>query len=102
MEITDSTWKSLYKISGVANISGRLDQITRTKILGVDYHHLSMPGADDLYVTEYGLPLLKTCCPRTFGQTRIGLRSIHKNSRVPAHYIKLQPKRLTVKAKTSL
>ena len=48
------------------NIPGRLGQITRTKILGVDYHHLSLPGADDLYVTEYGLPFIENLLPKNF------------------------------------
>ncbi len=30
------------------NISSLLDQITRTKILGVDYHHLSLPSTTTL------------------------------------------------------
>jgi hypothetical protein len=48
------------------NISGRLDQITRAKILGVDYHHLALPGGEDLYVTEHGLPFIENLLPKNF------------------------------------
>lgn len=37
-----------------------------TRVLGVDYHHLSLPGGDDLYLTEYGLPFLDNLLPANF------------------------------------
>jgi hypothetical protein len=48
------------------NFSDGLDPMTSTKILGVDYHHLSFPDADDLYVTEHGLPFIENLRPENF------------------------------------
>ena len=38
----------------------------RTRVFGVDYHHLSLSGGGDLYVTEYGLPFIKNLLPENF------------------------------------
>jgi hypothetical protein len=35
-------------------------------VFGVDYHHLSLPGGDDLYVTEHGLPFIENLLPENF------------------------------------
>ena len=48
------------------SISKLLDQTVRTKVFGVDYHHLSLAGGDDLYVTEYGLPFIENLLPENF------------------------------------
>jgi hypothetical protein len=34
--------------------------------LGVDYHHLSLPDGEDLYLTEQGLPFLENLLPDSF------------------------------------
>jgi hypothetical protein len=40
----------------IENISSQFEQITKTRVFGIDYQHLSLSSGDDLYVTEYGLP----------------------------------------------
>ena len=51
---------------GTASISKLLGQAVRIKVFDVDYYHLSLPGGDDLYVTEYGLPFIENLLPENF------------------------------------
>ena len=50
----------------IDGISNKLGQITRTRVFGVDYYHLTLPGGDDLYVTEYGVPFIENLLPENF------------------------------------
>jgi hypothetical protein len=43
-----------------------MNDMTGTRVLEVDYHHLSLSGGDDLYLTEYGLPFLGNLLPTNF------------------------------------
>jgi len=54
-------------IVSIESISNhQIEQNTKTRVFGVDYHHLSLPGGGDLYVTEYGLPFIKNLLPENF------------------------------------
>ena len=48
------------------NIYGKFEQTSRTRVFGIDYHHLSLPDGDDLYVTEHGLPFIENLLPENF------------------------------------
>ncbi len=42
------------------DVRGKEEKVT---VFGVEYVHLRLPGGDDLYVTEYGLPFLGNLLP---------------------------------------
>ena len=50
----------------IESISNLVEQNTKTRVFGVDYHHLSLLGGGDLYVTEYGLPFIENLLPENF------------------------------------
>ena len=37
----------------VESISDQFEQITKTRVFGIDYQHLGLSSGDDLYVTVY-------------------------------------------------
>lgn len=51
---------------GNESIYCQANEMTGIQVLGVDYHHLSLSGGDDLYLTEYGLPFLDNLMPANF------------------------------------
>lgn len=54
------------RIMNTESISNQLGQISRTKVMNVNYQHLSLPSGDDLYVTEHGLPFIENLLPENF------------------------------------
>ena len=38
----------------------------KIRVFGVSYRHLSLPGGEDLYVTEHGLPFVENLLPENF------------------------------------
>ena len=40
----------------------------KTRVFGVSYRHLSLPGGEDLYVTEHGLPFVENLLPENILQ----------------------------------
>ena len=51
---------------GIESISNQVEQNTKTRVFGVDYQHLILPGGDDLYITEHGLPFIENLLPENF------------------------------------
>ncbi len=51
---------------GARLYGSHVNQFTSVRILGLDYHHLSLPDGEDLYLTEYGLPFLENLLPNNF------------------------------------
>ena len=81
------------------NIADRLDQIKRTKILGIDYHHLNLPDEYDLYVTEYGLPFIRNLRPNNCWTDEDWFNSHSKKLKGTSTLYKITTKEINCKSK---
>lgn len=70
------------------SIFSQFEQVARTRVFGVDYHHLSLPGGDDLYVTEHGLPFIENLLPENFWTDMKWFKEHSEKLRAQAHYIR--------------
>ncbi len=50
----------------VQDLLGKLDELPRTRVMDVEYVHLSLPDGDELYLTGYGLPFAEQLLPGQF------------------------------------
>jgi hypothetical protein len=71
----------------------------RTKILGVDYHHLILPSEGDLYVTEYGLPFIDNLLPNNFWTDEDWFKSHSQQLKGTSTLYKITTKEVDCKSK---
>jgi len=54
------------------------DSLTRVRVLDVEYSHVQLPGGDDLYLTEFGLPLVEQLMPENYWTDKDWFRGHHQ------------------------
>jgi len=47
-------------------LPGPAGRVPRVRVLDVEYAHVCLPGGDDLYLTEFGLPLAEQLMPENY------------------------------------
>jgi hypothetical protein len=76
-----------------------LDQAIRTRVFGVDYHHLRLPGGEDLYVTKFGLPFIGNLLPENFWTDNKWFRGHSEKLRGTSTLYKITTKEVEGKSK---
>ena len=83
----------------IKSIPNPLDQTMRISVLGVDYHHLSLSGGDDLYVTEYGLPFIENLLPENYWMDKDWFKEHSEKLRGTSSLYKVTTKEIDGKSK---
>lgn len=79
--------------------SSLLGQAAKTRVFGVDYYHLSLPGGDDLYVTEHGLPFAENMLPENFWTDKEWFKKHSEKLRGTSTLYKVTTKQINGKSK---
>ena len=87
------------EIVSTESISSRFNQIKSIRVFGVDYHHLGLPGGDDLYVTEYGLPFIENLLPDNFWTDKDWFKTHSEKLRGTSTIYKITTKEVNGKGK---
>lgn len=54
------------------------ENYTRVRVLDVEYAHVQLPGGDDLYFTEFGLPMVEQLMPENYWTDKDWFRAHHQ------------------------
>jgi len=81
------------------SIYSEFEQTSRARVFGIDYHHLSLAGGDDLYVTEYGLPFIENLLPENFWTDKVWFKNHSQRLRGTSTIYKIATKEVNGKSK---
>ena len=74
-------------------------QTSKTRVFGIDYHHLSLLNGDDLYVTEYGLGFVENLLPENFWTDKSWFKEHSEKLRGTSTVYKITTKEINGKSK---
>ncbi len=63
---------------GAVGFQDTVGRFPRVRVLDVEYAHVQLPGGDDLYLTEFGLPLVEQLMPENYWTDKTWFRAHHQ------------------------